>query len=327
VAVDPREFARAWLARKGLDLDLAIEAGVTYKPGPKLWFTYELPDGTLSHRLFDLTRDNQEHQFNYRIWQHGSKAKGSLWFPVSAVASETSTILLCEGETDALAAVQSGCPWRVACSPGAAMTSKSLQGFAARFRVDRYVCAFDNDDAGNDGAQRVLSHVGDVPVCRLAPPPGQDLKEWLKGDQPRVPEADWDKIELSLEDIVPRAVPRPAPSRIVLPSFSRPIAGTGKPSLHYVWSQIARPLPKAPVRTDAQGRKIYEAFCPIHDDGRNPGAWLGEERWGCWVCGIDSADVYELVAWTRNVVQVGQKLRGQDFVRAKELANTICGVL
>ena len=31
-------------------------------------------------------------------------------------------------------------------------------------------------------------------------------------------------------------------------------------------------------RKDAKGRRVQEVYCPFHDDGRKPGAWLGEER-------------------------------------------------
>lgn len=68
---------------------------------------------------------------------------------------------------------------------------------------------------------------------------------------------------------------------------------------------------------------MREAFCPIHDDGSKPSAWVGEHRWGCWACGIENADVYELVAWTRGVVPVGQKLAGEAFKEAKKITEEL----
>lgn len=261
-----------------------------------------------------------------RLWKPGSKAKGALWFPNNEHERDQYTLFLCEGETDALAAVQSGCPWVVACSPGAAMTSATLEDFCRIHDYERVVCAFDNDDAGNKGAALVVEHAGEYPVVRFAPGgTGSDLREYLLGDQPRVMEADWTKIEASFEDIAPVAVPRPEPVGIRLPTFSRPFGGDQKPDLLSVWQQIAPRLPNRPARKDSQGRVIREAFCPLHDDGKTPGAWVGQERWGCWVCGIDSADVYELVAWHRGVCPAGSKLSGQDFARAKELTRAIVG--
>lgn len=260
-------------------------------------------------------------QPNYRLWERGSHAKGALWFPLNEHCTDPRTVLLCEGETDALAAVQAKCPWTVAAVPGSSMSDSTLRAFARSRGWDRVIVAFDNDEAGHKGARKVAQDAGNVPVCRLTPPNG-DLKEWLQGNQPRVHEADWDKIELALEDFAPLEAPRPLPSRITLPDFRRPLLSDERPDLLTVWKQIARPLPSRPARRDAQGRQLQEAFCPFHDDGREPGAWVGETRWGCWVCGIESADVYELIAWHHNLVAVGTKVTGSAFRRARELGRS-----
>ncbi|NBU11824.1 MAG: toprim domain-containing protein, partial [Proteobacteria bacterium] len=263
-------------------MDLALESGVHYAPGPRLWFNYERPDGTLAERYVEPYREIKG-QGNARFWRTGAKAKGALWFPLSATETERHTLLLCEGETDALAAVQSHCPYKIAAVPGAAMHSDLINEFLNDYNIDRVVCAFDNDDAGNKGAALLAEHVQDVPVERLLPPNGSDLKEWLQAGTPRVAEADWAKISALIGDLPAPVAPRPQPLRVSIPTFRRPIRND-KPDLAHVWSQICPKLPNRPARTDAQGREIREAYCPLHDDGRKPGAWLGEDRWGCWVC-------------------------------------------
>jgi len=322
---NPREAVRRWLAHKGLDLDLAIAAGVKYEPGGKLWFAYQQPDGEIAWRIFHANQAIVG-ETNYRLWQKGAHAKGALWFPVNEHCTEPDTVLVCEGETDALAAIQSHCPWAVVSVPGSSMSDTTLRTFAKQRRWDRIVVAFDNDEAGHKGARDVVSNAKPHHCCRLTPPKG-DLKEWLQGDQPRVSEADWDKISLALEDFAPVAVPRPQPSGIRLPDFSRPMLGDEKPDLLQVWRSIARPLPRRPSRRDAKGRVLQEAFCPFHDDGSTPGAWVGETRWGCWVCGIESADVYELLGWHHNLVPLGQKLSGTAFTQAKDLGRAYTGGL
>ncbi len=307
-------------------MDIALEAGVRYTPGPRLWFDYERPDGQVARRYIEPYREITG-TGNARYWETGAKAKGAAWFPSSDYERDYRTVLLCEGETDALAAVQSHCPYRVACVPGAAMHTDEILALLGE-DTDEIVCAFDNDDAGNKGAQLLKDNLSasDVELSRLLPPTGSDLKDLLRGDQPRVSEADWGALTGRFGAIPVVAVIRPAPVRMSLPTFRRPIRND-KPDLMHVWTQIARPLPKRPPRKDAKGRVIYEAYCPLHDDGKKPGAWVGEDRWGCWVCGVEAADVYELVAWTRGVTAPHAKLIGQDFARAKEIARTIAGEL
>lgn len=307
-------------------MDLALAAGVKYSvPGPRLWFEFEHPDGSVARRYIEPYREITGDAKGARLWETGSKAKGSLWLPINEHETQDHVLLLCEGETDAIAAVQSHCPYSVACVPGAAMTSPAINDFCRIYGIDEVVCAFDNDDAGNKGADLLRGHLDTATydLQRLLPPSGSDLKDWLKGDQPRVQEADWNKISLHTTDLPSYVTPSAKPESIPLRNWRRPIHGD-KPDLLTVWSRICPPLPKRPARRSGE-RQLLEAFCPLHDDGRNPGAWVGEDRWGCWVCGIESADVYELVAWTRGVVPTHAKLRGQDFARAKELARAIAG--
>jgi len=307
-------------------MDLALEAGVKYSlPGPRLWFEFEHPDGTVARRYIEPYREVLKDSKGARFWETGSKAKGSLWFPTNPHETHDYVLLLCEGETDALAAVQSRCPYSVACVPGAGMASESLNEFCRIYSYDEVLCAFDNDDAGNRGAELVRQHLdtGTYDLQRLLPPPGHDLKDWLRAGQPRVQEADWHRIARRITDLPTYTSPAAKPQSMRVTSFRRPVYGE-KPDLLTVWSRICRPLPHRPARVVGQ-RKIHDAFCPLHDDGKNPGAWVGEDRWGCWVCGIESADVYELVAWTRGVVPTHGTLRGQDFARAKEIARAIAG--
>jgi hypothetical protein len=319
-----RELVRQWLAEKGLDFDLALEVGAKYVEGGELRFRYEHPDGETAWRIF--YPGPRPGEGGPRLWELGSRAKGALWLPKSEYATEPTTLLLTEGETDALAAVQSQCPWRVGCYPGASMPSEALVTFCQNLRIKRIVLAFDNDDAGNKGAAKAAGYAGDYPVLRLNLPPGGDLKDYLKGNQPRVLVADWNRLEATLEDYAPPEVPLARPERgaYARPSFKRPYLNT-KPELLDVWRQLAPALPRRATRTDAQGRQIREAFCPFHDDGSTPGAWVGETRWGCWVCGIESADVYELIAWKHGIVTTGTQLEGRDFARAKELAEGYAG--
>lgn len=304
-------------------MDLALEAGVRYAIGPRLWFDYDHADGSTAQRYIDPYKEIQK-LGGARLWKTGAKAKGALWFPLSEIDTQRFTLLLCEGETDALAALQSDCPYKIAAVPGASMHSAEINDFITDYQIDRVVCAFDNDDAGNKGAALLQTHVKELTVERLLPPIGSDLKEWLQAGTPRVAEADWEQIALLIDDLPAPVAPRPLPLRIQLPTFRRPIR-SDKPDLLLVWRSICPKLPNRPARTDSTGRETREAFCPLHDDGTKPGAWVGEDRWGCWVCGIESADVYELVAWTRGVVPPQYKLQGQDFARARELTRAIAG--
>jgi hypothetical protein len=289
-------------------------------------FRYTQLDGELVDRTI-RTKDNK------KLWVPGAKGKGAVWYPTNPskqLGLGHRTLLLTEGESDALSAVQAGCPWDVGCLGGANMWHPTLAVRWNELEFDRVIVVFDNDNAGRHGASVIQKtpNMG-IPVVLHTPPgEGSDLNSWLKTDRANlsvVAPISWDKFEESLETIPPLTPERPEhlagrPTRFVATHFKSRVGE--KPNLLEVWKRIARPLPHSASRR-VKGGKMREAFCPIHDDGTKPSAWVGEHRWGCWACGIENADVYELVAWTRGVVPVGQKLSGEAFKEAKKITEEL----
>jgi len=327
---DPSNYRRfgfnRWCGARGLDPQLVLSTGVRVTSKQNIVFSYTQLDGQFVERTI---ADAGQKKF----WATGAKGKGAVWYPTNPnkqLGLGHRTLLLTEGESDALSAVQAGCPWDVGCLGGANMWHPRLGDRWTELEFDRVIVVFDNDKAGRHGASVIQQtpNMG-IPVVLHTPPgEGSDLNSWLKtdgGEFSVVAPIDWSKFEESLETIPPVTPARPEhlagrPTRFVPTHFK---SRTGeKPDLLQVWKAVARPLPHAASRR-VKGGKMREAFCPIHDDGSKPSAWVGETRWGCWACGIENADVYELVAWTRGVVPVGQKLHGAAFKEAKKIAEEL----
>ncbi len=320
----PSKF-EGWCKERGLNPELVLSTGARLSSG-NIVFRYTQLNGELVDRVIRVS-DNK------KLWTPGAKGKGAVWYPKNPhkqLGLGHRTLLLTEGESDALSAVQAGCPWDVGSLGGANMWHFALASRWEELEFDRVIVVFDNDQAGRHGAS-VIQQTPNmrIPVV-LHTPPGEksDLNSWLKtdgGGYSVVGPILWDEFEESLETIPPLTPSRPEhlagrPTRFAATHFKSRVGE--KPSLLEVWKRIARPLPHAASR-QVKGGKMREAFCPIHDDGTKPSAWVGEHRWGCWACGIENADVYELVAWTRGVVPVGQKLTGAAFKEAKELTEKL----
>ncbi len=312
----PGDAPANWAVDRGLEYPLVLACGV-HLSGHNLVFYYE----STNERRPTATRV-LNCKTGMRYWNRGDRAQGALWTPKNPYLQDSKTALITEGESDALSAVQARCPWVVMSAPGANMLHQSLVLSVLPSKgITRVVIAFDNDEAGRKGARSLSAYQGGQVRQALLHPPeeGQDLNEWLRAGRHRVGTADW-KAMLDSINAVPLYRPR-ANGNVDYRPLSYEPRDTEKPSLHQVWRAMCTwPDSHKRPRKDAKGRVVQEVYCPFHDDGRKPGAWLGEERFGCWVCDIEG-DVYELAAWRAGIVPVGTKLRGEDFKRAKEIAH------
>ena len=274
-------------------------------------FQYEQLDGGTATRYIDLVAWYQG--TNDKWWIPGSKARGAWW--IALERPEAGPLLLCEGETDALAAVQNNAPFSViAAIPGA---NTICEEFVTE-RILKYhgpvVLAFDNDDAGRTARDKLAWWVADRrPIWELCLPEHlNDLRAVLEAH----PGYGYDQRPVAQVPLVAPAppLPRATPQK-------RTHESEEKPDLNRVWDLLS---PRSRyARKDASGRRIRQAWCPLHDDGEKPGAWVGEYRWGCFVCGIESADVYELVGWVRGYAPPGQPLLGDSFREARDEARRL----
>lgn len=312
----PGDAPAVWAESRGLDYPFVLECGV-HLSGHNLVFYYESTNEKrpVATRVLNT-------KTGMRYWNRGDRAQGALWTPKNPYVRDPKTALVTEGESDALTAVQARCPWVVMSAPGANMLHQSLVLSVLPSKgITRVVIAFDNDEAGRKGAQSLAPYQGAKVRQLLLHPPedGMDLNEWLRADRGRVGTADWEKI---LESIGAMPVYRPrANGNVEYRPLSYEARADEKPPIERVWRAMCTwPDSHKRPRKDAKGRRVQEVYCPFHDDGRKPGAWLGEDRFGCWVCDIEG-DVYELAAWRAGIVPVGTKLRGEDFKRAKEIAH------
>lgn len=285
--------------------------------GDRIRFPYHNPElGQTYFRVYHLTR--WQANGNYKLWEPGARAAGSMW-----VAKQPDPfariVLVCEGETDALAAVHHGCPWGVVSLPGAQMMTPYLAGYLSGW-AQQLIFAFDNDNAGRHGLEK-WSRLLDTDL-RIA-----DLEQ------------DTDlRYHLATGEIPPwngniTGFPKPpdpeVPAQSLNFTFSprtelrapRDENHDPKPDLRATWDRLVPRRQR--IRRDGRNRSVASAYCPLHDDKNHPSAWVGTHRWGCFACGIDAADVYELIAWTQGIEQPGVKLTGDSFRRAKEYARSI----
>lgn len=284
----------------------------------KLWFPYTQYDGRTAMRYIDLEAFRRRQQDKW--WALGSRAKGAIWWAQSfhpkLSSLERKHVLICEGETDALAAVQSGAPYSwIWCIPGANTGSQELVNRLCETK-HTYTLAFDNDDAGKAARQKFAWWAADrVGFNSIIFDDGvNDLRQQLQEN----PGFKYPTEKLVQTPIVTAAgkVPDGRPKKMTWAENREE-----KPDLQTVWSALS-PRSK-PLRKDGQGRAMRQAWCPLHDDGKKPAAWVGEDRWGCFVCDISSADVYELVGWVRGYAQPGQALTGDAFKQAQKEARLL----
>lgn len=317
----------AWCRQRGIRNETLVEAGCWFSSSNPNTFgvTYEQLNGDPARRVFHVTGTDIAEVKTQKLWDKGSKAKGAVWYPINKHRVGTDhTLLLCEGESDALSAIEAGCPFTVGCLPGAAMFHMKLRKIWFERQFDRVIVCFDNDEAGRRGASSIGNNEiveNTVPVTLLTPPQeGWDLNLWLKGGTGAVSPCDWSRLEESLETVAPMEIPRPelhpAPVTFALAGARGRIKlQNQKPDLRQAWKALCRPLPNRPGR-NVKGARLQEAYCPLHEDGNTPAAWVGANRWGCWACDVQG-DVYELVAWTQGIVAPGVKLTGESFKEAK----------
>jgi hypothetical protein len=288
--------------------------------GARLYFQYRLAGahGVSYLRYVDLNAWAAGKQDKY--WEPGSSAKGAFWPALWRPGYEldTKTALICEGETDALAAVQFGAGERfpmILSVPGAHTLAVELFDKLIEFDY-QLVLAFDRDPAGDSASERAAWLVADRrPLNRLVYPDGvNDLRDCLLRDVAY----SYDLEQVAQVPQVQTAPPVPAP-----PSWKRPPQSDTheKPDLLRVWHSLG--LRTRHPRKDGKGRSVLQAWCPVHEDGTKPGAWVGADKWGCFVCGIESADVFELVAWVRGYAQPGDRLAGDAFTRARDDARSL----
>jgi hypothetical protein len=310
-----------WLTSKGLTWH-ALAAVTAVSRHHKILFPYtELDDHRYYNRVYDLRR--WEAGLPYKLWVTGARAKGALWWPRGESHKRRTKLLVCEGETDTLAAIQHDCPWDVVCVPGTSMLDTTFPQRVGASTYDTVLLAFDSDEPGNraalQAARLLAQEAPSTEVLRVhLPHDAKDLRDALQSQE----ECSWDSLlkhatslHLYQERRTTAPFSRPAPW------ISAPGDWQPKPDLQTVWNRLCPPT--RPLRHDGHGRPIRQAWCPLHDDGREPAAWVGHHRWGCFACGIDSADVYELVAWVKGIVPPGVKLSGHAFREAQKAAQEL----
>jgi len=90
-------------------------------------------------------------------------------------------ILLCEGESDTIAAwSRAGKEVSVCGSPGASVSASTWANWSIDFLFARTIyVAFDSDEAGDDGANAAMRVLGDERCVRLRPTRGGDISEHI----------------------------------------------------------------------------------------------------------------------------------------------------
>lgn len=338
-----------WLTAKGLTHETLAMCGVRAPGGDKLRFEFRAPTGEpAGERFFDLASwasNDPERQRRHRLWERGSHARGALWWPDGSRGhidlTGAGVAVVCEGETDALAACQqlavelgdAGAPdlrwalggFAVCAVPGAETLHASIVDALALYDV--VLTVFDADAAGRRAEQRAAAIFAEVgqPTYRVRIEDGQDLRdalaargagarEWLVGQIAPLSSA---------ERVLPAPPPVPlrpaaaAPPRAPAPGEQR---DEPKPDVRVVWQALG--LHVGRERVDGQGRHLTDCRCPIPGhESTSMTAWCGDDKWGCWRCCV-TADVYELVAIVRGMALPNERLTSETFkrVRAETLA-------
>lgn len=181
------ERGAAYLTVRGIDMQLAWDCGVREVSGAIVWPTLDA-DGNPSPRRRRLGDGP------------GPKVRGmagrtlGVWWPLGRPTdANVADVMVCEGESDAMAALSAltgphDAFVRVASIPGASFPARVLAAELLDVGATVAALAFDGDLAGATSADRIAAElVGEgIGVRILAVPHGEDLASVLGGsDRPR----------------------------------------------------------------------------------------------------------------------------------------------
>jgi DNA primase len=161
-----QSFARV----RPISLAAADHFGLGYsdKKGA-LAFPYWNDDGT-------VTAIKYRHRDGSKSSEGGSKRS---LYGVSDIVG-AATVLVCEGESDTLAAWSRTNKATVCGSPGAGVSEKTWANWGLDFLFARQIyVAFDADEAGDAGAETAMRVLGGERCIRMRPTRGKDLSEHL----------------------------------------------------------------------------------------------------------------------------------------------------
>lgn len=284
---------RDWMQDHGIDMTLAGSLGLYANPSDVLHVPYD---------EFERTRDFR------REGSHFVQPKGEplrLYWPLGRIVG--GTVLLCEGEGDALAAasiladteyesLNGLCPVGL---PGVGAVKYAIPELSKQ-QVERVYIALDPDDAGQRASEALREL---LPLVGIEPCPtdlaGGDLSEWL-GKQACTREE-------ALARLVDAAVPRPIHVTPKTPpkAFSGPTSDVNDipPYLYYE---------KLTGRSSEGFEQMnVECPCPDHEDS-TPSCKLwdnAEQGWFCYGCGRGGT-IYDMAGYIWNM-----DTRGDSFTR------------
>lgn len=177
-APDNPEFSPAlrYLKDRGIDPELAADLGVTW-------------DRTAIHYPHGRTRNLGD---GPKMTQPPG-APLDVWWPWGRPTNPTRSVLVCEGESDALAALSAGCPMPVVSIPGTGFPVKRLARELTGVRL--VYLAADADEAGDQLIEKARE--AGLRVLPIKLDPGQDLADALAdgtGLQPLLSEAERESL-------------------------------------------------------------------------------------------------------------------------------------
>ena len=114
----------------------------------------------------------------------------------------TGTVILCEGYTDVISLHEAGFSNAVA-ALGTALTLDHIR-MLARYRVDRIICLFDGDAAGQHAAERTVQYIDKTEANLLCVvlPDGQDPAEFLGSHTPAELQAQLDAARPLIDFVI-----------------------------------------------------------------------------------------------------------------------------
>ena len=124
----------------------------------------------------------------------------------------TGTAIICEGYTDVIALHEAGFSYAVA-ALGTALTLDHIR-VLARYRVDRIICLFDGDAAGQHAAERTVQFIDKTEANLLCVvlPNGQDPAEFLAAHSAEELQAELDAARPLIDFVIDaRLSPRQGP--------------------------------------------------------------------------------------------------------------------
>jgi DNA primase len=173
--VSGRRAFESFCRSRPIDPDVLRRFGVGYRPEKKaLTFPYYENDGRVAGIRY-------RHVDTGAKWYEGGSRRVLYGIPEVVGRGE---VIICEGESDTLATAGRADPSMGVCgSPGAGVSSAvwSLWGLDLLF-ASRIYFAFDNDEAGDKGADAGMQVLGTERCVRIRPTLGKDMCEhYLNG--------------------------------------------------------------------------------------------------------------------------------------------------